>query len=845
MDWQIPALADVVTPTVTVSIDNRDVNVARPTATMSFAFSEAPIAFTLADVTATGGALSNLQKVDPTHYTATFTGSANTKTGNAAVSVTANSWQEAWGNFGTGGSTGSFTVDTIAPQVRVAIDNTDLNLGKQTGTVTFLFSEAPVSFTLANTTLSGGTLSNLQLVGSTFGLTEYTATFTAAANMDISNASVSVIAGSWQEADGNLGAAGSTGSFTVDTVTPTVTVTTDNTFVNQARTTGKITFTFSEAPTAFALADTTATGGALSNLQEVDATHYTATFTGSANTRIANASVGVSARSWQENNGNAGAGGSTALFQVDTITPPSPPALSVTSDPTAARRQVIALSTLVSISDPFGLGYEQLQLWDSNGTASGGQFVINGAAQSGGHEIDVAPTDLAKTVFDVGTLGGTDTLWAQLQQSNGALTGWQQFTVTAPVDTPPTVSVSNMTATHGQSFAASGLFTAKDADGDAITKYAFWDTGSGGGYFVLNGVVQGTNQEIDVTAAQLSQLSYQSGSGTDTLWVRANDGAQWSPWSSSFTVTTPIDTPPTASVSNMTATHGQSFAASSLFTARDSDGEAITKYAFWDTGTGGGHFLLNGGAQGINQEIDVTAAQLSQLSYQSGSGADTLWVRANDGAQWSPWSSSFTVTAPIDTPPTVSVSNMTATHGQSFAASALFTASDSDGEAIAKYAFWDTGGGGGHFLLNGVAQGTNQEIDVTAAQLSQLTYQSVSGADTLWVRANDGAQWSPWSNSFTVTAPIDTGPEVTPTNASIKSFANQTFAASSLISYSDPFGSPATQYDFWDSGSGGGHFLLNGSALPSEPGQLHLDHAARAALVSGGHRLRHAVGARE
>jgi hypothetical protein len=813
-DWQIPALADVVTPTVTVSIDNRDVNVARPTATVSFVFSEAPIAFTLADVTATGGTLGNLQKADPTHYTATFTGSANTKIGNAAVSVTANSWQEAWGNFGTGGSTGSFTVDTIAPQVRVAIDNTDLNLGKQTGTGTFLFSEAPISFTLANTTLSGGTLSNLQLVGSTFGLTEYTATFTAAANTDISNASVSVIAGSWQEADGNLGTAGSTGSFTVDTVTPTVTVTTDNTFVNQAHTTGKITFTFSEAPTTFALADTTATGGAVSNLQEVDATHYTATFTGSANTRITNASVGVSARSWQENNGNAGAGGSTALFQVDTITPPSPPALSASSDPTAAHRQVIALSTLVSISDPFGLGYQQLQLWDSNGTASGGQFVINGVAQSGGHEIDLTAADAGKTVFDVGTVGGTDTVWARLLQNNGVLTTWQAFTVTAPGDIPPTVSVSNLTAAHGQSFAASSLFTASDADGDPIAQYAFWDTGTGGGHFELNGGAQAVNHEIDVTAVQLSQLSYQSGSGTDTLWVRANDGVWWSDWSNSFTVTTPIDTPPTVSVSNMTATRGQSFSASSLFTASDTDGEAITKYAFWDTGSGGGHFLLNGAAQGTNQEIDVTAAQLSQLSYQSGSGADTLWVRANDGAQWSLWSNSFTVTAPIDTPPTVSVSNMTATHGQSFAASGLFTAKDADGDAIAKYAFWDTGGGG-HFLLNGVAQSTNQEIDVTAAQLSQLTYQSVSGADTLWVRANDGAQWSPWSNSFTVTAPIDTGPEVTPTNASIKSFANQTFAASSLISYSDPFGSPATQYDFWDSGSGGGHFLLNGSALPA------------------------------
>ena len=130
-----------------------------------------------------------------------------------------------------------------------------------------------------------------------------------------------------------------------------------------------------------------------------------------------------------------------------------------------------------------------------------------------------------------------------------------------------------------------------------------------------------------------------------------------------------------------------------------------------------------------------------------------------------------------------------ATHGQSFAASSLFTVSDADGDTITTYAFWDTGGGG-HFMLNGVAQGTNQEIDVTAAQLSQLSYQSGSGPDTLWVRANDGTQWSNWSSSFTVTAPIDTGPVLTPTNANLSSFANQTFAASSLITYSDPVRQP-------------------------------------------------------
>ena len=43
--------------------------------------------------------------------------------------------------------------------------------------------------------------------------------------------------------------------------------------------TATVTFNFSEAPTVFSLADTSAVGGTLSNLKKVSATQYTATFT--------------------------------------------------------------------------------------------------------------------------------------------------------------------------------------------------------------------------------------------------------------------------------------------------------------------------------------------------------------------------------------------------------------------------------------------------------------------------------------------------------------------------------------------------------------------------------------
>ena len=108
------------------------------------------------------------------------------------------------------------------------------------------------------------------------------------------------------------------------------------------------------------------------------------------------------------------------------------------------------------------------------------------------------------------------------------------------IDRAPVVTAANVALSSGlTNVAASSLFTASDPDGDAITTYAFKDTGNG--HFVLNGVAQANNQEFDVTAAQLSLLTYQNGIGTDSLQIRVNDGTLWSAWQS-FAVTGPTAT---------------------------------------------------------------------------------------------------------------------------------------------------------------------------------------------------------------------------------------------------------------------------------------------------------------
>ena len=137
-----------------------------------------------------------------------------------------------------------------------------------------------------------------------------------------------------------------------------------------------------------------------------------------------------------------------------------------------------------------------------------------------------------------------------------------------------------------------------------------------------------------------------------------------------------------------------------------------------------------------------------------------MWVRANDGTQWSAWSQAFTVTAQVaavNIPPVVTPvsTSITASRGRTWLHPRCSPSATRMATPSPQYDFWDTGGGGGHFLVNGVAQPINTDIIVSASQLAQTTYQPGTAADTLWVRANDGTQWSAWSSSFTAIGTAD------------------------------------------------------------------------------------------
>ncbi|WP_198960843.1 Ig-like domain-containing protein [Bradyrhizobium sp. UFLA03-84] len=349
---------DTLAPTVSIAAD-RSALLAGQTALVTFTFSEQIASFALGDVTVHGGALGNLVHVGVNAsgqdvYTATFTpDESNAEAG--SVQVTAWSYTDVAGNAGAASNSISFTGDTKAPTVSVAASPSTL-LSGQSSVVTFTFSEHVAGFTLGDTVVAGGVLSNLVHVGlNGAGQDVYTAAFAPDIN-DVLAGSIKVTASSYTDDAGNAGAAGNTATIGGDTRSPTVSVIADHTVLH-AGDTALMTFTFSEAVAGFGLGDIAVHGGLLGSLVHVgvnDTGHdiYTAVFTADVTDHLS-ANLSVTASGYTDIAGNAGAASNAVNFTGDTK-PPAAPLLALHQDSGFSGADHITSNALIDYtrSDP-------------------------------------------------------------------------------------------------------------------------------------------------------------------------------------------------------------------------------------------------------------------------------------------------------------------------------------------------------------------------------------------------------------------------------------------------------------------------------------------------------------
>ena len=227
----VEIVIDTEVPTVVITSDESNVGgntgTAVDIATITFTLSENSSDFTITDVTVTNGQLSSFDGTGAA-YTATFTPDEDFA-GTATLDIAGGAFTDEPGNDNTPAAQQSIAVNTVRPTVAITANQTSIG-GSDVAEITFTLSAPSNDFTFSTLTpipAAIGTLSPLSGTGDT-----YTAIFTptaagTAGSTGIDPALIAVAAGGFEDADGNTNAGLSTLLITIDTLVPTVSISSD------------------------------------------------------------------------------------------------------------------------------------------------------------------------------------------------------------------------------------------------------------------------------------------------------------------------------------------------------------------------------------------------------------------------------------------------------------------------------------------------------------------------------------------------------------------------------------------------------------------------------------------
>jgi hypothetical protein len=302
---------------------------------------------------------------------------------------------------------------------------------------------------------------------------------------------------------GNVGAASSASTLTIDTTAPTVSITSDAAAL-KAGETATVTFTFSEDPGATftwsgTAGDVVVSGGTLSAISGTGLTR-TATFTPAAATDASSASITVAGASYQDLAGNGGGAGTSPTLTIDTLAnAPTIQGLNAGSDSGTLG------DGITNVGTPTVTGHSEagaaVRLYDTDGTTLLGSVTADGGGNwsvtsntlaSGAHTLTAKQTDVAGNV-SVASSG-----YAYLLDTVG----------------PTSIALSSTTVSLGNATNGSTVATLSATDATAV----------GYGLAVGDGVNNADNGKFTISGTQLVAAQTLT-AGTYHIYTKATDAA--------------------------------------------------------------------------------------------------------------------------------------------------------------------------------------------------------------------------------------------------------------------------------------------------------------------------------
>ncbi|MCA1246564.1 Ig-like domain-containing protein [Massilia sp. MS-15] len=317
---------DTVRPALAASIAISDTSLTvGESATVTFTFTEPVTGFTSADVAAPNATLSNLGSANGgLTWTATLTPAAGVSAASNVLVLDYAGIADLAGNAGAGSvASPGYAVRTTVPTLAapIALSDTALRIG-DSATVSFVFTEPVIGFTVADVSVSNGTLSGLS---SGDGGVSWTATLTPAAGASAAANVLRLDLGGIATLSGNVGSGSvDSGNYAVDTVRPALAaaIAISDTALKSGDS-ATVSFTFTEAVTGFTTADVTVPNGTLTGLASADGgITWTASLTPDSGVTDATNVLTLDYTGLTDLAGNPGSGmASSANYAVDTTAP--------------------------------------------------------------------------------------------------------------------------------------------------------------------------------------------------------------------------------------------------------------------------------------------------------------------------------------------------------------------------------------------------------------------------------------------------------------------------------------------------------------------------------------------
>ncbi|KKA04990.1 glycosyl hydrolase [Pseudomonas ogarae] len=353
---------DTQRPTATIVVADNALSVGE-TSLVTITFNEAVTGFTTADLTVANGTVTGLSSGDGgITWTGTLTPSASTSDTSNLITLDNTGVADAAGNAGSGTTdSNNYAIDTARPTATIVVADTAIAIG-ETSVVTITFSEAVTGFTLADLSVTNGSLSGL----STSDNITYTATFTPSAGVSDATNLITLNNTGVVDGAGNTGS-GTTDSnnYAVDTLRPTATIVVADTALSVGET-SLVTITFSEAVSGFDNSDLSIANGTLSAVSSSDGgITWTATFTPALGVSDTSNLIVLNNTGVNDGAGNTGTGTTNSNnYQVDTNVPT---ATIVIADTTLSigETSVVTVTFNSAVS-----GFDNADLTVSNGTLS-------------------------------------------------------------------------------------------------------------------------------------------------------------------------------------------------------------------------------------------------------------------------------------------------------------------------------------------------------------------------------------------------------------------------------------------------------------------------------------------